>query len=181
MHAISFPPRSFAVVLALLALCFGGSGCSIFSSKDRPVVVKDSQLNWLEVCYLPGAGQPAVQLSLMGSGLIRIKRGSSPLVANDFSQDIANVKWNDVDVDQINVEPARLREIFQALVNRGLLRETDKDFAPSANRGVPTARITGLLDKEHVVRIAVEPELVGFIRDLVKLFDDNKLATDAKK
>jgi hypothetical protein len=161
-----------AVVLLLSAVAVGG--CALFSSDTKPFIVKDSQLNWLEVCYFPGAGQPAVKLSLMGSGLIRIMKGASPQVGNDFSQDVANVRWNDVKVDQINVQPAEMRGVFQAFVDRGVLREPDKDFVASANRGVPVARITGTLGYEHVVRIAVEPELTGFVRELLKVFDEGR-------
>ena len=51
----------------------------------------------------------------------------------------------------------------------------------SANRGNPTARIIGSLNNENVTRLAVEPELVGFIRDLLKLFDENKQAPESRK
>jgi len=179
MHAKSFLWRP-AAALVLLVLGIGSGGCAMFSSHEK-TIVKDSQLNWLEVGYLPGMGQPPVQLSLMGSGHIRIKRGGSPLVGNDFSQDVANEKWSDVSVDQLNIEPAQMHDIFQALVDRGLLREPDTEFAASVTRGIPTARITGTLDMEHVVRVAAEPELVGFIRELIKLFDENKPAAETRK
>jgi hypothetical protein len=170
-----------ALVLALL--CMAGSSCMMLARKDPDpaLMVKESQLNWLEIRYLPGMGQPAVLLSLQGSGHIQIKRGGSPLVSNDFSQDIANVKWNDLQVDQLTLTPAEMRGIFQALVDRGLLREPDKDFMASVTRGVPAARIVGTLNTEHVARIAIEPELAGYIRSLLKLFDENKPATEATK
>jgi len=170
------------VALALAVLCTAGSGCSMFSGQgNHSIVVNDSQLNWLEVRYVSGMGQPPMLLSLQGSGHIRIKRGNSPMIQNAFSQDVANAKWNDLQEDQRTVEPAQMRDVFQALVDRGLLREPDKDFLASANRGVPTARITGMLNTEKVARVAVEPELVGFIRGLLKLFDENKPAADPRK
>lgn len=153
-----------------------GGGCAMFSGKDPMMQVKESQLNWLEVRYLPGLGQPAVQFSMMGTGLIRIKRGNSPLVTNDFARDVANHQWGDIQTDQINVPSADIHRIFQSLVDRGLLREPDKDFASFASRGVSVAHISGTLNNTHVARIAVEPELVGFIREMLKLFDDRKPA-----
>ena len=171
--------RSTVVVLTLFVLC--GSGCSMFSGKGRTMLVQDSQLNWLEVNYFPGMGKPPVQLSLLGSGNIRIRRGTSPQIGNDFSQDVANVKWNDLSVDQINIESAQMRDVFQSLVDRGLLCEPDKDFVPSANRGNPLARIVGSLNNEHVARLAIEPELVGFVRALLMLFDENKHLPEPKK
>ena len=179
MRAILFLLKPAAAV-ALAMLCIV-SGCSIFSGRNRSITVSDSQLNWLVIGYLPGMGKPPVQLSLMGSGNIRIKRGTSPQIGNDFSQDVANVKWNDINVDQINVEPAQIRNVYQGLVDRGLLRAPDKDFVPSANRGNPLARIIGSLNNEHVARLAIEPELVGYIRELVKLFDENKHLPETSK
>ena len=170
-----------ALVFTLTILCLGSNGCTIFSESDKLIVVEESQLNWLEIAYVPGMGQPPVQLSLMGSGHIRIRRGTSPLITNDFSQDVKNIKWNDIAVDQITIEPAQVRDLYQSLVNRGLLREPDKDFAASVSRGVPKARIVGMLNGDPVARVAIEPELIGFVRELLKLFDENKHATELAK
>ena len=124
-------PVAAALILAVLGA--GGGGCSIFSSKNTTPIVGESQLNWLEVNYLPGMGQQPMQLSLMGSGNIRIKRGSSPQIGNDFSQDVANVTWNDVSVDQINVQPSEMRDIFQGAANVACYLE--KPFDPKNLRG----------------------------------------------
>ena len=173
--------RFFAAFACLALLCAAGSGCAIFSHKDETMLVQESQLNWLEICYLPGSGKKPVQLSLKGSGNILLRRGTSPLISNDFARDIDNLQWADISVDQINVEPAQIRNVMQALVDRGLLREPDKDFLPSASRGLPVARITGSLNNEPVLRIAIEPELTGFIREVLKLFDHNRLAPETRK
>jgi hypothetical protein len=172
-----------SAALLLTVLCLAGGGCMMLANKDPnpALVVQESQLNWLEVRYFPRPGQPPVLLSLQGSGHIRIKRGSSPLAGDDFSQDVANVKWTDLHEDQINLTPAQVREIFQSLVDRGLLREPDKDFVASATRDMPTARITGKLDTEPVARLALEPELVGYIRSLLQLFDEHKPADEGEK
>ena len=179
MRAILFLLKPAAAV-ALAMLCIV-SGCSIFSGRNRSITVSDSQLNWLVIGYLPGMGKAPMQISLLGSGNIRVRRGTSPQIGDAFSQDVANVKWNDINVDQINVEPAQIRNVYQGLVDRGLLRAPDKDFVPSANRGNPLARIIGSLNNEHVARLAIEPELVGYIRELVKLFDENKHLPETSK
>jgi hypothetical protein len=117
-----------------------------------------------------------VQLSLLGTGLVRVKHGASPQVGNDFSQDVANARWNDVQVDQRTILPAEMRDIFQSFVNRGVLREPDRVFVGAAQRGGPVARISGVLDRNRVARIGVEPEMVGFVRELLKIFDDQRPA-----
>ncbi len=165
--------RPVAMTLLLAVLWAGGNGCSMFDGKKQMILVEESQLNALVITYQPGMSKAPVQLSLMGSGHITIKRGTSPLIANAFTQDVANQKWGDVTVDQITIEAAQMREVFQALVNRGVLREPDPSFVASADRGSPIARIVGTLNNEPVARLAVEPELVSYIRDLIKLFDEN--------
>ncbi|MEI6210423.1 MAG: hypothetical protein WCR06_02230 [bacterium] len=177
MHATRFTARHFMLALALLAI---GSGCSSFLGKKTLSQVSQSQLNWLEICYVPRRDSPPIQVTLMGSGFVRIKRGRSPLVSNDFSQDVANVQWSDIETDQINVQPDEIHRIFQSLVDRGLMRPPDKTFAASASRGGPTARILGTLNTDHVVRIVNEPELLGFIRDLITLFDEHTSAAAPK-
>lgn len=137
-------------------------------------------MNRLEILYLQGAGKPPVQLSLSGSGNIRIRQGTSPQMANDFAMDVSNVKWNDVSVDQINVDPSEMRDIFQSLVDRGLFREPDKDFAAFAGRGNPAARIIGQLNTEPVARLVFEPEILGFIRDMLKVLDQNHRALEIR-
>lgn len=173
--------RRLILTACSLAMLCAVSGCALFSGNTPPMIVKESQLNWLEVSYLPGMGKAPMQISLLGSGNIRVRRGTSPQIGDAFSQDVANVKWNDINVDQINVEPAQIRNVYQGLVDRGLLRAPDKDFVPSANRGNPLARIIGSLNNEHVARLAIEPELVGYIRELVKLFDENKHLPETSK
>jgi len=181
MQTNTFLWRPCAAALALTLACAVGSGCATLWNHDKPITVDESQLNWLEIAYRPGMGKPLVQLSLLGSGNIRLKRGTSPQISNDFSQDVDNVLWDDVNVDQLNVQTSQMRDVFQALVNRGLMQEPDKDFLESAKRGVPEARITGMLNNERVKRLAVEPELIGYIRELLRLFDENKQLPAAKK
>lgn len=158
-------------LLGVMALSVGGAGCASLSTPAHHVV-GDSQLNWLEINYLPAVGQPASQISLLGAGHIRIKRGNSPLVTDEFSQNVASPAWSNVDCDQANVPPEEMRRVFQALVDRGLLGEVNKEFMASAARGGPSARVCGQLDKERVVRFVVEPELLDIVRSLATYFDD---------
>ena len=160
------PPLMRFVLAGLLAAC----GCTTTDDHTRHIVA-DSGLNWVEIAYLPGRGQPPIQISLLGVGHMRIKRGASPLVTDSFSINVASADWNDITADQINVPREEMRAVFQALVDRGVLAPPDKDFLAAAGRGGPIAKIRGLLDSEAVNRQAVEPELLAYIRDLVKSFD----------
>jgi hypothetical protein len=166
--------KSVATVWTLSILWVATSGCTMFSGPDPAMRVNDSQLNRLEIQYLPVHGEPLVRLSVMGSGYCRIQRGVSPLVTNEFSQNVTSSQWGDVQVDQINLQPAEALMIFQTLVDRGLWREPDKAFQSAAQRGGATALITGVLNNEAVARNAIEPELLGYIRHLITIFDDTK-------
>jgi len=178
----SLRSRTTAAVLAVAAaIAVACGGCALFGAGDRRPTIGESQLNWLEIRFLPGAGQPPVQLSLLGTGNIHIRRGTSPRIDNEFSQAVAAENWQDLHADVINIDPSDMRTVFQSFVDRGVLREPDKDFAASISRGVPQARIIGILDSEKVARMAAEPELVGFIRDLLRLFEENRHAAGVQK
>ncbi len=166
--------KSVATIWILSILAVAVSGCSMFPGPDPAMRVCDSQLNRLEIQYLPGLGDPLVRLSILGSGYLRIQRGVSPLVTNDFSQNVICSQWGDIQVDQINLQPAEALMIFQTLVDRGLLREPDKAFQSTAQRGGATAIITGTLNNEAIARNAIEPELLGYIRHLITIFDATK-------
>jgi hypothetical protein len=167
-------------LLAVAVLCAVAAGCA--SDKEEKIIkVSDSQLNWLEIVYLPDGKQPPVHISMTGAGDIRIKRGKSPLIGNDFSVDVGNKDWGDTQEDQINTTSADMREIFQTFVNRGLLLKTPNPvFLAESKRGGASARIRGTLDSEQILRIAVEPELLAVIRYLVT-YSDETSRNDSRK
>ena len=175
--------RSWMKPTLVLALaCLGAAGCALFREAEPPqVVVAESALNRLEVHYAPDTGKKPVRLSLQGTGHILVRYGSSPQIDNHFSQDVANEKWHDLREDQLTISPAQMRGIFQALVDRGLLREPDKDFLvlASADRNLPVSQITGRLNNTAVTRLVVEPELAGYLRELLRLFEANRLTEEA--
>jgi len=168
--------------LVVSALCVGVPGCALFRAEEpRQIVVSESPLNSLEVRCAPDAGKKPVRLSLQGTGHILVRTGSSPQIDNHFSQDVASAKWHDLREDQLTISPEQMRDIFQALVDRGLLREPDKDFLAlaAADRDIPVAQITGRLNNTAVTRLAVEPELAGYLRELLRLFEANRLIEEA--
>ena len=166
--------KPILTALMTAALGLASAGCALFSSDNTHPVIRESALNWLEIDYLPGRGKPPSRLSLQGMGNVRLKRGTSPLVKDDFAYDIANVHWNDIQSDQINVDPAEMRNLFQALVDRGVLDKPNPDFLATANNGGPIAHFHGSLNGDLFDRAASEPELTEFVFNLLQLFDTNK-------
>ena len=166
--------RWFMVLVLMLG--WGVSGCAMFGSGNdvQRFAVEASQLNRLEVYYTPAMGQATTHLTLMGSGHLRIQHGTSPLIGNDFSQDVKDTHWTDLSVDQLTVEPAEMCRVFQAFVDRGLVREKPApDFLGSAERGGPFARVLGTLNNTVIARDVLEPELLSLIRELIKSFEQS--------
>lgn len=159
--------------LALASLGLAASGCALFSSENTHPVIRESPFNWLEIDYLQGNGKAPVRISLLGMGNIRMKRGVSPLVKDDFAHDAANIHWNDIQTDQINLDPADLRNLFQALVDRGVLDKPNPDFPTSS--GGPVAHIRGALNGDSFERVAAEPEIAGYVAELIQLFDQTRI------
>ena len=164
--------RGLGWALAIAAAALGIGGCTMFFGGDERHVVGESQLNWMEIRYVPATGKPGTILSLLGVGQVHIKRGASPQVMIDFSVDTSHAAWNDVKSDQITLTPAEMRNIFQAFADRGVFGEPSPDFVAAAERGGPFARIRGRLDTETVARYAVEPELIDLIRAIERMFDE---------
>ena len=166
MNRLRVPTAAVLFASAVLA----AGGCA--SSGNRPRhIVADSGLNWVEITYLPGTGQPPVQIALFGVGHMRLKRGRSPLVTDSFSIDVAHAAWTDIAADQLNVPREEARAIFQALADRGVLAPPDREFLAAVPAGGPVAHVRGRIDTETVNRQAAEPELLAYIRELAGYFD----------
>ncbi len=158
------------VTAALLALACA-SGCALFDRRERPPPqISDSQLNWLEITYRPGdTRRPPCRISMIGVGSLSVRTGASPLVADDFAHDPAHPNWNDIDAQRISLTPEDVRQIFQSLVNNGLLDAPRKDRTTASANGTAAVVFVGRLDREHVRRVASEPELVSRVERLLDL------------
>jgi hypothetical protein len=162
--------RPLAAAVALTA----AGGCAFFDPADKAehFSEEESTLNTLDIYYVTGLDQPVTRLELMGSGHCRVRRGASPQLMNAFSQDVKDRNWNDLSVDQLTLEPAEMRRIFQAFVDRGLMRKQPAaDFADAAKRGAPFARALGTINNNVVCREVAEPELLSLIAELIKAFE----------
>jgi hypothetical protein len=114
-------------LLALLAI----GGCGPFWINPY-ITVKDSPLNWVEIHYYNLNRKPirrtAVYLS--GSGYVKVRSGTSELVSNDFAKRYTQETWEDIKWSRKSVSTEHLNDIFQNLVNHGLL-DLEKNFQRS--------------------------------------------------
>jgi len=158
----------------MLGLCLAVlSGCATDSEKIRHLV-GESQLNWLDIHYMPGKGQPMTRISIGQTGHVVIQRGTSPALMDDFSQDVASKEWPDLETNQANLPSDEIRQVFQDLVSRGVLLPANKEFLEAQKRSKgPLAHISGQLDNERVDRMVAEPELLDMVKKIATFFDTN--------
>lgn len=165
---------SAAAALALAA------GCGPFWVNPY-ITVKESQLNWMEVHYYRTDREPIRRKALYmnGAGLVEFKKGSSELISNDFAKRSDSEGWRDIKVRRFNVDPKHVNDIFQHLVNLGLL-DNEKHFksakTPRKDRymGVK-ACISNMSFNEQVNIFEVDPDLAENLLDVIGEFDSPSL------
>ena len=117
----------FILHLSLFTL----SGCGPFWV-DPYITVQESSLNWVIIHYYNMNRQPIrrVGVEIYGNGLVLVKKGSSELVSNDFARRSKSEGWDDVKTLRLQIDPKAAQDIFQNLVNNGLL-DREKTFKAS--------------------------------------------------
>ena len=167
-------------LLTLLASLLTLSGCGPFWV-DPYITVKQSQLNWVEIHYYNLNRKPTRRIAvfLSGAGYVELKKGTSQLVSNDFAKQYQEEDWSDIRTQHVDVDPAHLNEIFQNLVNFGVLdrektgRSSKKDkferfIAVKANLCNNTYS-----DQENIFE--VDPDLAEQLLDVIREFDNPTL------
>ena len=119
--------KTLLTVVLFAATLF--SGCFLVNPY---ITVTESQLNWVEIHYYNTRTKPIRRywVRLSGVGMVEVKKGTSDLVSNDFAKDYTGAAWHDIKTQRKQVDPKHLHEIFQDLVNEGLLDE-EKNFRGS--------------------------------------------------
>ncbi len=116
---------------AFLALALGvlAGGCGLFWD-DPYILVTEAPLNWCEIHYYNARNEPIRRDSvrITGSGFVEVRSGTSRRVSDSFAKNMEDPSWNDYSTQRFTVDPGHVREVFQSLVNAGLL-DKDKMFA----------------------------------------------------
>ena len=160
------------IAIALLAF----AGCGPFWV-DPYITVKESQLNWVHIHYYNLSRNPARRISvyLSGSGLVEVKKGTSELVSNDFAKGYKDESWDNIRTHRIQVDPKRLNDIFQTLVNHGVLdrEKTGKSSKKDKfNRFIAVkANICANTYSDNVNIFEVDPDLAENLLDVVREFE----------
>lgn len=160
------------VAIALLAVV----GCGPFWV-DPYITVKESQLNWVHIHYYNLSRTPARRISvyLSGTGLVEVKKGTSELVSNDFAKGYKEETWDNIRSHRIQVDPKRLNDIFQTLVNHGVLdrEKTGKSSKKEKfNRFIAVkANISANTYSDNVNIFEVDPDLAENLLDVIREFE----------
>ncbi len=168
--------RGLSLVALVLSLFAFLPGCGPFWVNPY-ITVTESHLNWMEVHYYRTDVKPIRRISLYmnGAGHVEFKKGSSELISNDFAKRSDSEEWRKIKRRTYNVDPKHVNDIFQNLVNYGLL-DSEKHFkgtkTPRKDRfmGVK-AGINNYSFSEQVNLFEVDPDLAEQLLDVIREFD----------
>ena len=152
------------------------SGCGPFWV-DPYIMVQESSLNWVIIHYYNMNRQPIrrVGVEIRGNGLVEVKKGTSELVSNDFAKRYKDENWGNVKTYRIQIDPKEANDIFQNLVNNGLL-DREKTFKASKksspNRFIAVkANVGNQTYSDNVNMFEEDPDLAEHLLDVVREFE----------
>ena len=152
------------------------SGCGPFWV-DPYITVQESSLNWVIIHYYNMNRQPIrrVGVEIRGTGLVEVKKGTSELVSNDFAKRYKDENWGNVKTHRIQIDPKDANDIFQNLVNNGLL-DREKTFKASKkaspNRFIAVkANVGNQTYSDNVNMFEEDPDLAEHLLDVIREFE----------
>ena len=171
--------KLFSMFAGALALAIVG-GCGPFWVNPY-ITVEESKLNRVEIHYYKLDKKPIYRTSVYidGGGYVLLKKGTSELISNDFAKHSDSEGWENIKTQRVHVDPKHVNDIFQALVNEGLLdgeklfksaKEPRKDRVLGVN-----ARINGQAYNQQANIFEVNPDLAEILLDVVREFDNPTL------
>ena len=173
----------FRKLLALFTLHFSLctlSGCGPFWV-DPYITVGESSLNWVIIHYYNMNRQPIrrVGVEIYGNGLVLVKKGASELVSNDFARRHKDAGWDNVKTHRIQIDPKEARDIFQNLVNNGVL-DREKTFKASKKDSpdrfiAVKANIDSHTYSDNVNMFEEDPDLAEHLLDVIREFEHPSL------
>lgn len=168
------------LAILLVLLCGGISGCGPFWVNPY-IAVEQSHLNWVEIHYYNLNRKPVRRIAVLltGSGHVELKKGTSELVSNDFAKRIDSAEWHDIKTQRVSADPKHINDIFQNLVNHGLL-DREKNFKRSKksefDRFIAVkANISSYTYSETDNIFEVDPDLAEQLLDVIREFDNPTL------
>ena len=130
-------------------------------------MVSDSQLNWLQITRRPAEpGASISHINLIGVGYIEFIEGRSPRVANAFSQDVDNAKWQDVYQEKLGVSPDVIRDWLQLFVDAGVM-DPAKNKVAQKDKAEETVLFQANINREKTMCVTDDEELLELVHKLI--------------
>ena len=166
---------SLGIVIASLL-----GGCGPFWVNPY-ITVNQSHLNWVEIHYYNLNRSPVRRISVLLTGAVHVelKKGTSELVSNDFAKRTESEGWRDIKTMRVSANPKHIQDIFQNLVNHGLL-DREKNFKRSRKKEFDRfiavkANIDSYTYSERDNIFEVDPDLAEQLLDVIREFDNPTL------
>ena len=166
--------RLMSILFTFSLLLF--TGCGPFWV-DPYITVEESALNWVDIHYYNMSRQPIrrIGVTLHGTGLVEVKKGTSELVSNDFAKRYKEENWSKIKTYRVQINPDRANDIFQNLVNFGLL-DREKTFRASKKEShdrfiAVKANINSNTYSDNVNMFEEDPDLAEQLLDVIREFE----------
>ena len=166
--------RLMSILFTFSLLLF--TGCGPFWV-DPYITVEESALNWVDIHYYNMSRQPIrrIGVTLHGTGLVEVKKGTSELVSNDFAKRYKEENWSKIKTYRIQINPDQANDIFQNLVNFGLL-DREKTFRASKKEShdrfiAVKANINSNTYSDNVNMFEEDPDLAEQLLAAVREFE----------
>ena len=166
--------RLMSILFTFSLLLF--TGCGPFWV-DPYIAVEESALNWVDIHYYNMSRQPIrrIGVTLHGTGLVEVKKGTSELVSNDFAKRYKEENWSKIKTYRIQINPDQANDIFQNLVNFGLL-DREKTFKASKKEShdrfiAVKANINSNTYSDNVNMFEEDPDLAEQLLDVIREFE----------
>lgn len=166
--------RLMSILFTFSLLLF--TGCGPFWV-DPYITVEESALNWVDIHYYNMSRQPIrrIGVTLHGTGLVEVKKGTSELVSNDFAKRYKEENWSKIKTYRVQINPDQANDIFQNLVNFGLL-DREKTFRASKKEShdrfiAVKANINSNTYSDNVNMFEEDPDLAEQLLDVIREFE----------
>lgn len=156
------------------------SGCGPFWV-DPYITVKESSLNWVIIHYYNMNRTPIrrIGVEIYGNGLVLVKKGSSELVSNDFAKRYKSDDWEKVKTYRIQIDPKDANDIFQNLVNHGVLDREKTGKASKKDKFdrfiAVKANLSNNTYSDNVNMFEEDPDLAEQLLDVIREFENPAL------
>ena len=164
------------VLLTFLTL----AGCGPFWV-DPYITVQESSLNWVSIHYYNLRHKPIrrIGVTVYGNGLVEVRKGTSELVSNDFAKRHKDEDWDKIKTYRIQISTKDANDIFQNLVNFGLL-DREKTFKASKKDSpdrfiAVKANISSNTYSDNVNMFEEDPDLAEQLLDVIREFEHPSL------